>query len=84
MKFSSVLLATAAAAYNTTDVTATTVIETITSCEESGPCHTVTLTTTYCPENSTVISTFTGAAAAGHANVYVAGVAALAAGAMLL
>ncbi len=79
MKFSTVLFASAAAAYNTT------VIETITSCSEAGPCETITLTSTYCPEeNATSVAPFEGAAAAGHANVFAAGAAALAAGAMLL
>lgn len=77
MKFSTVLFASAAAAYNTT------VIKTITSCSAAGPCETITLTSTYCPENATTVAPFVGAAA-GHANMYAAGAAALAAGAMLL
>ncbi|VEU24183.1 DEKNAAC105356 [Brettanomyces naardenensis] len=88
MKFSTVLFASSVAAFNATETAEVTVIETITSCSEAGPCvtSTVTSTSTYCPETNATssVAPFEGAAAAGHANIYAAGAAALAAGAMLL
>ncbi|VEU24248.1 DEKNAAC105355 [Brettanomyces naardenensis] len=80
MKFSTVLFAASVAAFNSTETANTTVTETITSCEENGPCHTTVITT--CPPTNSSISTFEGAAAG---NAYAAaGAALLAAGAMLL
>lgn len=80
MQFTSVVLfaSAALAAVNTT------VTETITSCEESGACHTATVTTTYCPEENETVSTYTGGAAVGQGSWFAAGAAAVAAGAMLL
>lgn len=78
MKFSTTLaFATAAAAYNTT------IIDTITTCHENGPCYTSTIIGRNTTRNGT-ISTYVGGAPAAHANVMAAGVAAIAAGAMLL
>ncbi len=109
MKFSTILFASSAAAYNTT------VIETITSCSggcthTSGVLSSVNSTIASSPATSAVssvvssapvsslsssiaatnatnasISIFVGAGVpVGHANAYVAGAAAIAAGAMLL